>query len=274
MEFSCWFWLASLSLSLCALQVCIPVFLRRCHLLLWIYSLVQQLGKVNRESRNYISSTEKLTQHKWTLENFFPLMCPVWSGIIPGTPCFTLMSSTERKPQENRSWLIGKDSDAGKDWGQEEKGATEDEMVGWHHWLHGHEFEQALGDGGTGKPGVLQSMGSQRVRHDWAAEREQQLISDLLGSLHIPWSFSRVKRRKFLAGVFLLHKSMEKPLTFPCMHLLHYYLAFRLLGGVLRMLLYTRAQNVHFENNSMLWKWISHFDPLSINFSQPWHPVS
>ena len=43
------------------------------------------------------------------------------------------------------NWLIGKDPDAGKDWRQEEKGMTEDEMVGWHHWLDGHEFEQALG---------------------------------------------------------------------------------------------------------------------------------
>ena len=40
-----------------------------------------------------------------------------------------------------KSWLIGKDPDAGRDWGQEEKGTTEDEMVGWHHWLDGHEFE-------------------------------------------------------------------------------------------------------------------------------------
>jgi len=40
-----------------------------------------------------------------------------------------------------KSWLIGKDSDAGRDWGQEEKGTTEDEMVGWHHQLDGHEFE-------------------------------------------------------------------------------------------------------------------------------------
>ena len=44
-----------------------------------------------------------------------------------------------------KSQLIGKDPDAGKDWGQEEKGTTEDEMVGWHHWLNGREFEQALG---------------------------------------------------------------------------------------------------------------------------------
>ena len=46
-----------------------------------------------------------------------------------------------------KNWLIGKDPDAGKDWRQEEKGMTEDEMVGWHHWLNGHEFDQALGVG-------------------------------------------------------------------------------------------------------------------------------
>jgi len=40
-------------------------------------------------------------------------------------------------PPDAKSWLIGKDPDAGKDWGQEEKGTTEDEMVGWHHWLNG-----------------------------------------------------------------------------------------------------------------------------------------
>ena len=50
-------------------------------------------------------------------------------------------------PPDAKSWLIRKDPDAGKDWGQEEKGTTEDEMVGWHHRLHGPEFEQALGVG-------------------------------------------------------------------------------------------------------------------------------
>ena len=44
-------------------------------------------------------------------------------------------------PPDTKSWLIGKDPDAGKDWGQEEKGVTEDEMVGWHHQCNGHEFE-------------------------------------------------------------------------------------------------------------------------------------
>ena len=44
-------------------------------------------------------------------------------------------------PPHMKSWLIGKDPDAGRDWGQEEKGTTEDEMAGWHHQLDGHEFE-------------------------------------------------------------------------------------------------------------------------------------
>ena len=49
-------------------------------------------------------------------------------------------------PSDAKNWLIWKDPDAGKDWGQEEEGAIEDEMAGWHHWLNGREFEQALGD--------------------------------------------------------------------------------------------------------------------------------
>ena len=50
-------------------------------------------------------------------------------------------------PPHVKSWLIGKDSDAGRDWGQDEKGKTEDEMAGWHHWLDGHESEWTLGVG-------------------------------------------------------------------------------------------------------------------------------
>ena len=55
-------------------------------------------------------------------------------------------------PPHAKSWLIGKDSDAGRDWGQEEKGMTEDEMSGWHHWLDGHESEwtPGVGDGQGG----------------------------------------------------------------------------------------------------------------------------
>ena len=78
-----------------------------------------------------------------------------------------------------KSWLIRKDPDAGKYWRQEEKGRTEDKMVGWHHWLNGQEFEQALGNGRwwrTGKLGVLQSMGLQRVGHYWVTEHHGFLL--------------------------------------------------------------------------------------------------
>ena len=73
-------------------------------------------------------------------------------------------------PPDAKSWLIGKDLDAGKDWGQEEKGMTEDEMVGWHHWLHGHGFGWTPGVGdGQGGLACCDSWG-RRVRHDWATE--------------------------------------------------------------------------------------------------------
>ena len=70
-------------------------------------------------------------------------------------------------PPAVKNWLFRKDSDAGKDWKQEEKGMTKDEIIEWHHRHNGHEFKQALG---VGKPGVLQSTGTQRVRHDWVTE--------------------------------------------------------------------------------------------------------
>ena len=62
-------------------------------------------------------------------------------GLMLSWGCNTSATSSPK------SWLIGKNSDCGKDWAQEEKGMTEDEMVGWHHRLDGHEFEQALGAG-------------------------------------------------------------------------------------------------------------------------------
>ena len=77
--------------------------------------------------------------------------------------------------------IIGKDSDARKDWGQEEKGATEDEMVGWHHCLSGHsmdtqtEFKQILRDsGGQGSLACCSAWGLQRFGHDLATEQQQQ----------------------------------------------------------------------------------------------------
>ena len=84
-----------------------------------------------------------------TLES--PLDCKEIQPVNPeGNQSWIFIGRTEAeaeaeapilKPPDVKSWLIGKDPDAGKDWGQEEKGMTEDEMVGWHHQLNGHEFE-------------------------------------------------------------------------------------------------------------------------------------
>ena len=73
-------------------------------------------------------------------------------------------------------WLIGKDPDAGKDWRQEEKGMTEDEMVGWHHWLNGHEFEQRPGDGDGQGSLACCSPRSGRAGHNCMAEQQQHHV--------------------------------------------------------------------------------------------------
>ena len=74
-------------------------------------------------------------------------------------------------PTDVKSQLFGKDSDAGK--GQDEKEVTEDERVGCHHWLNGHEFEQTSGrQWRMGKPEVLQSMGLQGIRNHLATEQQ------------------------------------------------------------------------------------------------------
>ena len=82
-------------------------------------------------------------------------------------------------PTDVKSRFIGKDPDAGKDWRQKEKGMTEDEMVGWPHWLNGYQ-----GDSEGQQPGLLQFMGLQRVRHDLVTEQQQPYISSMLTMLH------------------------------------------------------------------------------------------
>ena len=85
-------------------------------------------------------------------------------------------------PPDAKSWLIGKDPDAGKDWRQEEKGTTEDEMVGWHHQLDGHEFEQALGDG--------EEQGSLAYCSPWGheeSEKTEQLNNNNMLKYRFKW---------------------------------------------------------------------------------------
>ena len=95
----------------------------------------------------------------WTVELQKILQSPLdWKEIQPIHPkgyqswVFIVMTDFEAEtpivwPPDVKSWLTGKDPDAGEDWRQEEKGMTEDEMIGWHHWLNGHEFEWAPGVG-------------------------------------------------------------------------------------------------------------------------------
>ena len=86
-----------------------------------------------------------------TLES--PLGCREIQPVHPkGDQSWVFIGRTDAEapilwPPDVKSWVIGKDPDGGKDWRQEEKGMTENEMVGWYHWLNRHEFEQSPGDG-------------------------------------------------------------------------------------------------------------------------------
>ena len=106
-------------------------------------------------------------KESWALKNWYfwtvvlektlesPLDCKEIKPINPkGNQSWIFIGRTDAEaetsilwPPDKKNWLIGKEPDAGQDWRQVEKGTTENEMVGWHHWLGEHEFEQALGVG-------------------------------------------------------------------------------------------------------------------------------
>ena len=107
---------------------------------------------------------------KKTLES--PLDCKEIQPVHPkGNQSWIFMGRTDAEAEtlilwspDVKNWFIGKDPDARKDWRQEEKEMTEDEMVGWHHWLDGHEFEQA--------PGVGDGQGGLACCSPWVAESD------------------------------------------------------------------------------------------------------
>ena len=112
----------------------------------WMWELDRKEGWV---PKNWCFQTVVLEK---TLES--PLDCKeIKSFSLKGNQSWVYFGRTDAEaetpilwPPDTKNWLIGKDPDAGKDWGQEEKRAVEDEMVGWHHWLNGHEFKQTPGD--------------------------------------------------------------------------------------------------------------------------------
>ena len=110
---------------------------------------VSRTIKKAERPRNWCFRTVELQK---TVES--PLDCKIKPVNPKGNQSWIFMGRTDAEAEapifwapDSKSWLIGKDPAAGKDWRHEEKGVTEDEMVRWHHWLNGHEFEQALGDG-------------------------------------------------------------------------------------------------------------------------------
>ena len=113
---------------------------------------------------------------KKTLES--PLDCMEIQPVSPkGNQSWIFIGRTSAEaetpilwPPDVKNWLIGKDPDSGKDWRQEEKGMTEDDMVGCHPTPWTWFWASCRSWRWTGRPGMLQSMGSQRVRHDWATE--------------------------------------------------------------------------------------------------------
>ena len=105
-----------------------------------------------------------------------PLDCKEIQPVHPkGDQSWVFIGRTDAEtpilwPPHVKSWLIGKDPDAGRDWGQEKKGTTEDEMVGWHHQLEGHRFGWTPGVGdGQGDLACCSSW-DRRVGHYWATE--------------------------------------------------------------------------------------------------------
>ena len=108
-------------------------------------------------------------------------------------------------PPHVKSWLIGKDSDAGRDWGQKEKGMTEDEMAGWHHRLNGHEFEWTSGVGdGQGGLACCGSLGCKESdtteQLNWT-ELNLQKHTGRSGKFNYLWLQRALKREKKEKGI-------------------------------------------------------------------------
>ena len=149
-------------------------------------SLVQGYGF----SGGHVWMWELDSKEGWTLKNWCfwtvvlektlesPLDCKEIQPVHPkGDQSWVFIVRTDveaetpiRWPPDAESWLIWKYTDAGKHWRQEEKGLTEDEMVGWHHWLNGHEFGWTLGVGDRQGGLVCCNSWGRRVGHDWATE--------------------------------------------------------------------------------------------------------
>ena len=155
---------------------------------LWMWELDRKEGWV---FKNWGFQTVVLEE---TLES--PLDCKEIQPVDPiGNQSWIFIGRTDAKaetpilwPPYAKSWLIGKDPDAGEEWRQEEKGTTEDEMVGWHHWLDGHKF------GWT--PGVGDGQGGLACCDSWG-RKESDTTERLNWTELRSWSFGEYLRGHF-----------------------------------------------------------------------------
>ena len=112
-------------------------------------------------------------------------------------------------PPHVKSWLIGKDPDAGRDWGQEEKGTTEDEMVaGWHHWLDGHESEWT--------PGVGDGQGGLACCYSWGCKESD--TTDRLNWTKFPCLVASTLQNTFSKEILILSKRADYIVQRPPFH--------------------------------------------------------
>ena len=145
-----------------------------------------------------------------TLES--PLDCEEIQPVNPkGNLSWLFIGSTDATaetpilwPPDEKNWLIGKDPDAGKDWRQE-KGMTEDEMAGWHHWLDGHELEQSPGVGDRQGSLVCCSPWGCKVGHDWAELRDPRRFQS-----EFKWSKKVAAGTRSLCFIFMTNNFLHK----------------------------------------------------------------
>ena len=125
-------------------------------------------------------NTKKCTEHHHWFHAFITLNKPfIWGQREWSANTFATWH------EQLTTW---KDPDAGRDWSQKEKRTTEDKMVGWHHWCMAWTWANSRRRWVTGRPGVLQSMGSQRARHNLVTEQQlgmRQLFVN--GGVLITW---------------------------------------------------------------------------------------
>ena len=171
-----------------------------------------------------LSFTWDLNQESWVLKNWYfwtvvmektlksPLDCKEIKPVNPkGNQSWMFIGRSDAEAEtpllwspDMKTWLTGKDSDAGKDWRQEEKGTTEDEIVGWHHQLEGHEFQQALGVGDRqGSLACCSPWGCKELdttewtKLNWTQHRPQYIIVEI-----VIWESKIAKEQNWLPCLF------------------------------------------------------------------------